>query len=210
MKMVRQSGDNARLARRRRFRLATSRQDHRRRSELPRPRRGNRPAAAEGADAVPQGDQRAVRAERRCRHPARLQRRRLGGRARRRHRHAGRLHRRARRARPRRRLQRSASISPSAISSSTAPARASRARAPTPSAPLGPWLATRDEIPDPQEARPASGRQRRRQAERLDTRHIFSVAALVVLISRFMSLQPGDVILTGTPAGVGLGQKPPS
>ena len=38
---------------------------------------------------------------------------------------------------------------------------------------------------------------------------IFSVAELVSYISRFMSLQPGDVILTGTPAGVGLGQKPP-
>jgi 2-keto-4-pentenoate hydratase/2-oxohepta-3-ene-1,7-dioic acid hydratase in catechol pathway len=38
---------------------------------------------------------------------------------------------------------------------------------------------------------------------------IFSVAQLVSYISRFMSLQPGDVILTGTPAGVGLGQKPP-
>ena len=39
---------------------------------------------------------------------------------------------------------------------------------------------------------------------------IFPVAALVSYISRFMSLQPGDVILTGTPAGVGLGQKPPA
>jgi 2-keto-4-pentenoate hydratase/2-oxohepta-3-ene-1,7-dioic acid hydratase in catechol pathway len=38
---------------------------------------------------------------------------------------------------------------------------------------------------------------------------IYSVAELVSYISRFMSLQPGDVILTGTPAGVGLGQKPP-
>jgi 2-keto-4-pentenoate hydratase/2-oxohepta-3-ene-1,7-dioic acid hydratase in catechol pathway len=39
---------------------------------------------------------------------------------------------------------------------------------------------------------------------------IFSVTELVSYISRFMSLQPGDVILTGTPAGVGLGQKPPT
>jgi ureidoglycolate lyase len=39
---------------------------------------------------------------------------------------------------------------------------------------------------------------------------IFSVAELVAYISRFMSLQPGDVILTGTPAGVGLGAKPPT
>jgi 2-keto-4-pentenoate hydratase/2-oxohepta-3-ene-1,7-dioic acid hydratase in catechol pathway len=39
---------------------------------------------------------------------------------------------------------------------------------------------------------------------------IFSVPELVSYISRFMSLQPGDVILTGTPAGVGLGQTPPA
>ena len=39
---------------------------------------------------------------------------------------------------------------------------------------------------------------------------IFSVAQLVAYVSRFMSLQPGDVILTGTPAGVGLGHKPPA
>jgi 2-keto-4-pentenoate hydratase/2-oxohepta-3-ene-1,7-dioic acid hydratase in catechol pathway len=39
---------------------------------------------------------------------------------------------------------------------------------------------------------------------------IFSVAELVSYVSRFMSLQPGDVILTGTPAGVGFGQKPPA
>ena len=39
---------------------------------------------------------------------------------------------------------------------------------------------------------------------------IFPVAALVAYVSRFMSLQPGDVILTGTPAGVAMGMKPPA
>ena len=39
---------------------------------------------------------------------------------------------------------------------------------------------------------------------------IFSVAELIFHVSRFMSLQPGDVILTGTPAGVGMGRKPPA
>jgi len=76
-------------------------------------------------------------------------------------------------------------------------------------APLGPFLATRDEIADPQKLS-------MRLTVNGDTRQsgstrgmIFSVAELVSYISRFMSLQPGDVILTGTPAGVGLGQKPP-
>jgi len=77
-------------------------------------------------------------------------------------------------------------------------------------APLGPWLATRDEIPDPQ----ALGLKLsvngvvKQNGSTCDM--IFSVAALVVYVSRFMSLQPGDVILTGTPAGVGLGQKTPT
>jgi 2-keto-4-pentenoate hydratase/2-oxohepta-3-ene-1,7-dioic acid hydratase in catechol pathway len=76
-------------------------------------------------------------------------------------------------------------------------------------APLGPFLATRDEIADPQKlsmrlAVNAAGKQNGSTRDM-----IFSVAELVSYISRFMSLQPGDVILTGTPAGVGLGQKPP-
>ena len=76
-------------------------------------------------------------------------------------------------------------------------------------APLGPVLATRDEVADPQKlslrlAVNGTGRQNGNTHDM-----IFSVAELVSYISRFMSLQPGDVVLTGTPAGVGLGQKPP-
>jgi 2,4-diketo-3-deoxy-L-fuconate hydrolase len=76
-------------------------------------------------------------------------------------------------------------------------------------APLGPVLATRDEIADPQKlsmrlAVNGVGKQNGTTREM-----IFSVAELISYISRFMSLQPGDVILTGTPAGVGFGQKPP-
>jgi 2-keto-4-pentenoate hydratase/2-oxohepta-3-ene-1,7-dioic acid hydratase in catechol pathway len=76
-------------------------------------------------------------------------------------------------------------------------------------APLGPFLATRDEIADPQKLsmRLAVNGAGRQNGSTRDM--IFSVAELVSYISRFMSLQPGDVILTGTPAGVGLGQKPP-
>jgi 2,4-diketo-3-deoxy-L-fuconate hydrolase len=76
-------------------------------------------------------------------------------------------------------------------------------------APLGPFLATRDEIADPQKLsmRLTVNGDTRQSGSTRDM--IFSVAELVSYISRFMSLQPGDVILTGTPAGVGLGQKPP-
>ena len=76
-------------------------------------------------------------------------------------------------------------------------------------APLGPILAARDEIVDPQDlALRLSVNGKLRQSS--STRDmIFSIAELVSYISRFMSLQPGDVILTGTPAGVGFGQKPP-
>jgi len=77
-------------------------------------------------------------------------------------------------------------------------------------APLGPWLATRDEIPDPQNLSlrlSVNGIVKQNGSTR---DMIFPVAALVSYISRFMSLQAGDVILTGTPAGVGLGQKPPT
>jgi 2-keto-4-pentenoate hydratase/2-oxohepta-3-ene-1,7-dioic acid hydratase in catechol pathway len=76
-------------------------------------------------------------------------------------------------------------------------------------APLGPLLATRDEIPVPQNLamRLSVNGVVKQNGNTRDM--IFPVAALVSYISQFMSLQPGDVILTGTPAGVGLGQKPP-
>jgi 2,4-diketo-3-deoxy-L-fuconate hydrolase len=76
-------------------------------------------------------------------------------------------------------------------------------------APLGPFLAARDEIVDPQDLalRLSVNGKLRQSGSTRDM--IFSIAELVSYISRFMSLQPGDVILTGTPAGVGFGQKPP-
>ena len=76
-------------------------------------------------------------------------------------------------------------------------------------APLGPVLATRDEIADPQKLsmRLSVNGATKQSGSTRDM--IFSVSELVSYISRFMSLQPGDVILTGTPAGVGFGQKPP-
>jgi 2,4-didehydro-3-deoxy-L-rhamnonate hydrolase len=75
--------------------------------------------------------------------------------------------------------------------------------------PLGPWLVTRDEVPDPQNL----GMWLEVNGHRYQNGHtrtmIFNVAQLVSHISRYMTLQPGDVISTGTPSGVGLGQKPP-
>ena len=76
--------------------------------------------------------------------------------------------------------------------------------------PIGPWLVTADEVPEPQDlhlwlevnGEPAQDGSTRTM--------IFPVAYLVSFVSRFMSLQPGDIIATGTPPGVGLGRSPPS
>jgi 2-keto-4-pentenoate hydratase/2-oxohepta-3-ene-1,7-dioic acid hydratase in catechol pathway len=76
-------------------------------------------------------------------------------------------------------------------------------------APLGPWLVTRDEVVDPQNLAlklQVSGVPRQNGNTRT---MIFSVAYLVHYISQFMTLNPGDVVTTGTPPGVGLGLKPP-
>jgi 2,4-diketo-3-deoxy-L-fuconate hydrolase len=76
-------------------------------------------------------------------------------------------------------------------------------------APLGPYLATRDEVPDPGKLRmwlKVNGELKQNSST---ANMIFGVATLVSYLSEFMTLLPGDVISTGTPAGVGLGMKPP-
>ncbi|GIK96877.1 MAG: ureidoglycolate lyase [Alphaproteobacteria bacterium] len=76
-------------------------------------------------------------------------------------------------------------------------------------APFGPWLVTADEIPDPQDLDmrlDVNGETMQRGTTRT---MIFPVAQIVSYVSQFMSLQPGDVITTGTPPGVGMGRKPP-
>lgn len=75
--------------------------------------------------------------------------------------------------------------------------------------PIGPWLVTRDEVPDPQNLSMWLEVDGKRYQNGSTKTMIFNVAYLVSYISRFMSLQPGDIISTGTPPGVGLGQKPP-
>jgi len=75
--------------------------------------------------------------------------------------------------------------------------------------PAGPWLVTRDEVPDPQ----ALGLWLEVNGERMQkgstATMVFDVATVVSYVSRFMTLLPGDLIATGTPPGVGMGFKPP-
>ncbi|MDB5845717.1 MAG: 5-carboxymethyl-2-hydroxymuconate delta-isomerase [Polaromonas sp.] len=75
--------------------------------------------------------------------------------------------------------------------------------------PLGPWLVTRDEVPDPQNLGMWLDVNGRRMQTGSTRTMIFSVAKIVSYVSEFMTLEPGDVITTGTPPGVGLGMKPP-
>jgi len=75
--------------------------------------------------------------------------------------------------------------------------------------PIGPWLVTKDEVPDPQNLNmwlKVNGHQFQNGNTKT---MVFSVAHIVSYLTRFMSLQPGDIISTGTPPGVGSGQKPP-
>jgi len=74
--------------------------------------------------------------------------------------------------------------------------------------PIGPWLVTRDEVPDPQALSMWLEVDGHRYQEGSTATMIFPVRVLVSYVSQFMSLQPGDIISTGTPPGVGMGQKP--
>jgi len=76
-------------------------------------------------------------------------------------------------------------------------------------APLGPWLVTRDEIPDPHNLDLWLEVDGHRYQNGNTRTMIFKVPFLVAYLSRFLTLKPADIIATGTPPGVGLGQKPP-
>lgn len=74
---------------------------------------------------------------------------------------------------------------------------------------IGPWLVTPDEVPDPQDLHMwlrLNGESKQNGSSRT---MIYGVAYLIHYLSQFMTLHPGDVISTGTPPGVGMGQKPP-
>jgi 2-keto-4-pentenoate hydratase/2-oxohepta-3-ene-1,7-dioic acid hydratase in catechol pathway len=74
--------------------------------------------------------------------------------------------------------------------------------------PIDPWLGTRDEVPDPQDLRLSLSVNDETMQDGSTRTMVYGVAHLVSYLSRFMSLQPGDIISTGTPPGVGMGMKP--
>ena len=74
--------------------------------------------------------------------------------------------------------------------------------------PVGPWLVTKDEIPDPQILNMWLDVNGKRMQTGNTKTMIFGVAEIVSYVSRFLTLEPGDVVTTGTPPGVGEGQKP--
>jgi len=76
--------------------------------------------------------------------------------------------------------------------------------------PIGPWLVTGDEIADPQALDMWLDVNGERQQTGNTRTMIFSVRQLVAYVSRFMALEPGDIVTTGTPPGVALGRKPPN
>lgn len=73
--------------------------------------------------------------------------------------------------------------------------------------PIGPWLVTRDEVPNPQKLTMWLDLNGKRMQSGSTKTMIFSVAKLVSYVSEFMTLEPGDIITTGTPPGVGMGVK---
>ena len=75
--------------------------------------------------------------------------------------------------------------------------------------PMGPWLVTADEVLDPQALRMWLDVDGKRYQDGSTATMVYQVPFLISYLSRFMSLQSGDVISTGTPPGVGMGQKPP-
>ena len=75
-------------------------------------------------------------------------------------------------------------------------------------APMGPWLVTRDEVPFPGDLRLWLDVDGHRYQDGTTKNLIFSVPTIIAYVSRFFELEPGDVIATGTPAGVGLGHEP--
>lgn len=74
--------------------------------------------------------------------------------------------------------------------------------------PTGPWLVTRDEVEDPQKLKMWLEVNGHRYQDGSSATMVYGVRYLVSYLSRFMSLQPGDIVSTGTPPGVGMGQKP--
>ena len=77
------------------------------------------------------------------------------------------------------------------------------------SGPLGPWLVTPDEVPDPHALGMTLDVNGERRQDGTTANMIFKIPFLLAYVTQFMVLEPGDVVTTGTPAGVALGMKPP-
>lgn len=75
--------------------------------------------------------------------------------------------------------------------------------------PIGPWLVTADEVADPHSLQMWLEVDGKRYQNGSTATMVYKIPYLISYLSRFMSLQPGDIISTGTPPGVGMGQKPP-
>ena len=75
--------------------------------------------------------------------------------------------------------------------------------------PTGPYLVTKDEIPDVQKLNLSLDLNNKRMQTGNTSKMIFSINFILSYLSNFMSLQPGDIVTTGTPPGVGMGKKPP-
>src|SRR5262249_2995388 len=74
--------------------------------------------------------------------------------------------------------------------------------------PVGPWLVTPDEVGDPQDLQMTLSVNGARMQNGSTATMVFSVAECIAYVSRFITLHPGDLLITGTPPGVGEGQKP--
>ena len=75
--------------------------------------------------------------------------------------------------------------------------------------PIGPYLVTKDEIPDVQKLNLSLDLNNQRMQTGNTSKMIFNINFILSYLSNFMSLQPGDIVTTGTPPGVGIGKKPP-
>jgi 2-keto-4-pentenoate hydratase/2-oxohepta-3-ene-1,7-dioic acid hydratase in catechol pathway len=76
------------------------------------------------------------------------------------------------------------------------------------SAPMGPWLATADEVPDPSNLRLRTWVNGELRQDGSTRTLIFDIPAIISFLTQPLTIEPGDVIATGTPAGVGLGRRP--
>jgi 2-keto-4-pentenoate hydratase/2-oxohepta-3-ene-1,7-dioic acid hydratase in catechol pathway len=77
------------------------------------------------------------------------------------------------------------------------------------SCPMGPWIVTADEIPDPQKLDLSCKVNHEIKQSANTSQQIFTVADIIATLSKVMTLLPGDIIATGTPSGVGFARTPP-